>query len=39
VGEERKLVNALDAVSGGDCVWVEGRIGRVPILLGVEACT
>ena len=30
VGEERKLVDALDAFSGGDGIGVEGRVGGVP---------
>ena len=38
VGEERKLVDALDAFGGGDGVWVEGCVGGVPVLLSVEAC-
>jgi hypothetical protein len=37
VGEEWKLVNALDAFGGGDCVRIESGIGGVPELLSVEA--
>ena len=39
VGEKGKLIDALDAVGGGNRVRVKGRIGGVPVLLGVEACT
>ena len=38
VGEERKLVDALDPFRGGDRIWVEGGVGGVPVLLSVEGC-
>src|SRR5882724_11675375 len=37
VGEERKLIDALDAFGGGNCVRVEGGIGGVPILLSIKS--
>ena len=39
VGEERKLVDALDALSGGHGIGVEVRIGGAPVFLRVETCT
>jgi hypothetical protein len=36
VCEERKLVDAFNTFGGGNCVWIEDRIGGVPVLLRVE---